>query len=133
MGRRGPHGFGPEHRLRASREFTRVFAGECYAADDTLVVNGAPAEGGMARLGLSVSRKVGVAVVRNAWKRRIREVFRQCRDRLPPLDLVVRPRKGASLSYAAIERSLPRLAGQVARRLASGKANKAFPKRGRRP
>jgi len=38
------------------------------------------AEGGGPRLGLTVSRKVGNAVVRNRVKRRIREWFRRERD-----------------------------------------------------
>jgi ribonuclease P protein component len=42
------------------------------------------------RLGLAVSRKVGGAVVRNRWKRAIRETFRLERARISvPHDIVV--------------------------------------------
>lgn len=45
---------------------------------------------GISRLGLVVSRKVGNAVERNRVKRRLREVFRASKARLPsPLDVVV--------------------------------------------
>ena len=54
----------------------------------------APARGS-ARLGLSVSRRVGGAVVRNGLKRRLREVFRRAPEP-PPLDLVVTVRAGAA-------------------------------------
>ena len=48
-------------------------------------------------LGLTVSKKVGTAVVRNRVKRRIREWFRRSRAALPQnLELVVIARRGAA-------------------------------------
>jgi ribonuclease P protein component len=73
---------------------------------------------GCPRLGLSVSRKVGNAVVRNAWKRRIRSAFRMNRKVLPPdVDFVVIPRKGAEPNWNSIALSFPRLAARVHRKL----------------
>jgi ribonuclease P protein component len=49
------------------------------------------------RLGMTVSRKVGNAVVRNRIKRTIREFFRQNRSRLDPAFecvVIARPRAG---------------------------------------
>lgn len=109
--------------LRKDAEFQRVYAARVYAADDVLVVNGC--ENGLAypRLGLSVSRKVGNAVVRNAWKRRIREAFRLSRERLPVgVDFVIRPQTEAVLDFHAIAQSLPELAARIARKIARGRA-----------
>jgi ribonuclease P protein component len=111
--------FPKDHHIRKDADFQRVYAARVYAADDVLVVNGC--ENGLAhpRLGLSVSRKVGNAVVRNAWKRRIREAFRLVQEKLPQgVDLVVRPQKEAVLDFHAIAQSLPELAARIARKLA---------------
>lgn len=53
-----------------------------------------PNEGGGCRLGITVTRKVGAAVVRNRLKRVLRETFRRHHSRLSPsFDLVINPRR----------------------------------------
>ena len=52
---------------------------------------------GRPRLGLSVSKKVGTAVKRNAVRRRLKEIFRSSSARLPvDLDFVVSARPAAA-------------------------------------
>lgn len=65
------------------------------------------------RLGLTASRKVGNAVVRNRFKRRTREWFRARRsDFEESVDLVVIARRsGARLSYAELDLRLSLLLG----------------------
>ena len=111
------HSANGEARER-QHEFDRVFGAKAYAADDVLVVRGCRNDLDRARLGLSVSRKVGGAVKRNRWKRLIRETFRSHRAEIPGgIDYVVLPRRGAHPDFAAITKSLPRLAKKVANRL----------------
>ena len=105
-------------RLIHQSDFDRVYSSSIFAADNTLVIkatgNGLP----VSRLGLSVSRKVGNAVVRNHWKRRIREAFRRQRHQLPTgLDLVVRPKKGARLESSAIDVSMKKLVQKIGNRI----------------
>jgi len=113
--------FPREHRIRAPRDFDRIYKTRVFAADDVLVVNGDRNDLTHSRLGLSVSKKAGNAVVRNRWKRLIREAFRLARAQLPAgIDLVVRPQKGTAPDFEAISRSLPALAWRIAKRLAAG-------------
>jgi ribonuclease P protein component len=52
---------------------------------------------GKARLGLSVSKKVGTAVKRNGIRRRLKEIFRSASDALSgDLDLVISARPAAA-------------------------------------
>jgi ribonuclease P protein component len=109
--------FPRQSRLRQQADFDRVYEGKAYAADEVLVVNGVRNGREESRLGLSVSRRVGNAVVRNRWKRLIREAFRAQRDQIPSgFDFVVRPRKGAVAAFGSVRTSLPELARRVARR-----------------
>jgi ribonuclease P protein component len=106
-----------EDRIRKQADFDRVYGARLFAADNVLVVNGAPNGLTHARLGLSVSKRVGNAVVRNRWKRLIREAFRLSREEIPAgVDLVVRPQKGAVGELEALRRSLIALAARVERK-----------------
>ena len=104
------NGFPKQIRLRTQTDFDAVYQSEHFAADNVLVIRAARNGSEQTRLGLSVSRKVGNAVTRNHWKRRIREAFRLQQSDLPAgLDIVVRPRKGADYDFDAIFQSLRKL------------------------
>ena len=70
------------------------------------------------RLGLSVSKKVGKAVMRNKIRRWVREYFRLAWQELSGVDVVVSARVPASElasggTYADVEKSLGRLMKQL--------------------
>jgi ribonuclease P protein component len=110
--------FRPADRIRAQADFDRIYKARVFAADEVLVVNGDANDVGRSRLGLSISRKVGGAVVRNRWKRLIREAFRLHRAELPPgCDYIVRPQKGARPELQSIAKSLTALSRRIAKRL----------------
>ncbi len=113
-----PEGFPRQLRLRKQAEFDAVFGNNAFAADNMLVMHAMVNDKGSTRLGLSIGRKVGNAVVRNRWKRTIREAFRRNRSTLPTgIDIVVRPRKGATCQYENVARSLGGLTKRLSKKL----------------
>lgn len=84
-------GFPRQARLLRKRDFMRVYSREAVRLRlPPLRACALRRPEGQSRLGLAVGRKVGKAVVRNRWKRAIREAFRLNRHRLrAPYDLVI--------------------------------------------
>ncbi len=116
-------GFPKSAHLLRSTEFDRVFRRRCSLADAMIIVYACENEDDEtvrqgARLGLAVSRKCGNAVVRNRWKRTLREAFRLTQHELPQrMDLVVLPRPQATPKVGRLQASLKALCWRLQRRL----------------
>jgi ribonuclease P protein component len=107
-------------RLSRSADFDRVFRqGRSHAGRELVLYVFPRGEGDEARVGLSVSRKVGGAVERNRVKRLLREAFSIEGERLPAgTDAVVVARREANAlaereGLAGIRRALGELLARV--------------------
>lgn len=88
--------FPKQARLRREREYEHVYQSGRRLRAYPLRACALRRGHGRSRLGLSISRRVGGSVVRNRWKRAVREAFRLNRHRLrAAYDIVV------SVSYEA--------------------------------
>ena len=101
--------------LKENHLFRRAYSKGRTAADSRLALyvrrNGQKAN----RLGLTVSTKVGCAVVRNRVRRRLREIYRLNEGALAAgCDVVVVARvRAASSDYHQLEKSFLRLADKL--------------------
>jgi ribonuclease P protein component len=97
-----------ENRLRKNMEFKKVYkAGKNFWNRNLIVYvrrNGTD----KVRIGVSITKKVGNAVVRNKLKRRIREINRLYLPYLRPgYDIVIIPKKNAvDLLFTELESAL---------------------------
>ncbi|RKY25436.1 MAG: ribonuclease P protein component [Planctomycetota bacterium] len=75
--------FPKSRRLVTNRQFEAVLARKLRVSDGLLTLYMAENDCGYPRLGVSVAKSCGNAVVRNRLKRLLRESFRQSRDEIP--------------------------------------------------
>ena len=108
-------------RVLRSIRFGQVLRRGTCVADGVLVLCALVSESDQTpRLGVTIPKKTGSAVVRNHWKRLIRESFRTQQHELPSgYDFVVRPKKGAQPNWQEIRKSIPALARRATRAAAS--------------
>lgn len=104
-----------QFRLRRNKDFLRVYRKRQSAADQRLVIYKSRNRFSHSRVGISVSKKVGKAVVRNRVKRLIREAVRVNLDKIKTgYDLViVARRKIVDCSFAEVEESVLRVCAKL--------------------
>ena len=104
-------GYPKRVRLLASKDFRRVYRPGRRASSRLFSLFYDPNHLDYSRFGITVSGKLGNATIRNRLKRRLREVFRLHREKIPPgWDFVVNPRHGAkSVPFGPLERDVLKL------------------------
>ena len=96
--------------LKKNYEFRRLYAKGKSAGGQLLVVYARRTHRRVNKLGITVSSKIGNAVVRNLIRRRLKEIYRLNEDKFSPgLELVVVARqKSREASYRELERDFLR-------------------------
>ncbi len=110
--------------IKTTAEFQAVFKCKCSAGDGLLVVYGMRNGRSRSRIGLSVSKRFGGAVVRVRWKRLVREAFRKTEPGLmesvvdfQPMDFVIVPGKLRRSDFLPdFQKSLQKLLLSVAKK-----------------
>lgn len=105
-------------RLKKRKDFRRAFNRGVKAADRDLIIYLSYNHLDHSRIGLSVGRRIGKAVVRNRIRRRMREAFRLLRlGARAGYDLVCIPQPGPPRSLQQYQNSLVQLFDRARSRL----------------
>lgn len=101
--------------VKENYEFRRIYRKGKSAVSPQLVIFCQRNRRGHSRLGVSVSTKLGCAVVRNRVRRRIREIYRLNKAKmLPGYDLIVVARvRAVETDYQKLDRTYLRLLEQL--------------------
>lgn len=95
------------YRVKREKDFRAIFQSGTSVANRKFVLYSLPKEQSHYRAGLSVSKKLGNAVVRNRVKRKLRHIIQELGPNLEVRDFVVIARKGAEeLTYHEMKRNL---------------------------
>lgn len=105
----------PAVTVKENYEFRRIYRKGKSAVSPQLVIYCQMNRRGHSRLGVSVSTKLGCAVVRNRVRRRIREIYRLNKAKmLPGYDLIVVARvRAVETDYQKLDRTYLRLLEQL--------------------
>jgi len=101
------HAYPPKARLRKRSEFLRLKDSAQKFASRGMLVVWQNNDLAYARLGVTVSKKIGCAVTRNRIKRFVRETFRNNRSLLPAVDLnVIARSEAATMDFHGLQQQL---------------------------
>ncbi len=104
-------------RIKKKADFERVFKSGLSVADNKMILYGIANGYEYSRVAPAAGKKLGNAVIRNRYKRTLREAFRRLQHELPAgYDFVLIPRKTDKPSAQQYEDSLRNLCRKWQRR-----------------
>lgn len=94
-------------RVKKKRDFDRIFYAKKSTANKRFIIYQLPSDLGHFRAAVSVSKKIGNAVVRNRVKRLVRHALMPLASELSNVDFVIICRKGVeSLTFDEVQKNL---------------------------
>lgn len=106
-----PESFGKDRRVLRRADYLDTYATGRRHVGRWLVFFVRPGTHAVARLGVTITKKTGGAVVRNRLRRRLRELFRRSGLFSVPVDVVVNVRPGAEKTgFADLSRDFEKTA-----------------------
>jgi ribonuclease P protein component len=112
---RRPETFGRNRRVLRRSDYLATYSSGRRYVGRWLVFFVRPASGSCARLGLTITKKTGSAVVRNSLRRKLRELFRRSSGLRAVIDVVVNVRPGAeNVAFAELARDFDKLVSRAA-------------------
>ncbi len=112
----------PYHKLRRSADYLRCYRRGRKLHGPLATLHYHPNEEQVPRLGITASRKIGKAVIRQRVKRRLREIYRcwEGRSTLPLVDIVVHLKPAAGrVGFGALKNEFEGLLSRIS--FASGR------------
>lgn len=95
------------YRVKSDKDFQAIFQQGQHVANRQFVLYYLDQDRGHLRLGLSVSKKLGNAVVRNRIKKRLRHLVLEFLPQMAKKDVVIIARKGVEeLPYSQMRKNL---------------------------
>ena len=118
MVRKTREGFPREYRIVRGAEYRAAYEGGLKLYQPHFILFARANSLTHHRLGITVTRKVGGAVVRNRIKRLFREIYRRVASEIPgSFDLVVNARRGAEAAgFSGLREQFLAAAGEAFRR-----------------
>ncbi len=108
-------GFPKRFRIKKRTEFKKIYEEGNKINGRFVIVHYLENELNHPRIGITVTRKVGRAVIRNRWKRLIREIFRKNKGHFPPKDMVITVKRGMKLpTYRELEEDIIETVSKIA-------------------
>lgn len=106
--------------LRRRGEFQTIYRNGVKVTGRYVVVFALEREGEACRLGITATRRIGGAVVRNRARRRVRELFRRHGGECAGIDVVVNVRHGCAYgAWCEVEGDFVRCLSSARRRISS--------------